>query len=98
MIVQTLSDNLEQYSQFSERLFSVLKIDKEEFKNQIFLLALIRNLVDFAVAEGNKNVCLPVELEKDIEADNYSQLHNNVVSEKSFNIIKNTFNEYVLHK
>lgn len=98
MVVQSFSDNLEQYSQFCEKLFNILKINKKEFKNQVFLFALIRNLVEFAISAGNETVCSPFNLEKDIEAENYSNLQNYIVSEKSFNMIKNTFNEYVLHK
>ena len=55
-IVQNLSINVEDYSNFVERICESLYIKNPKHKNQLFILNLIKEIVNFSILKGNPHV------------------------------------------
>jgi hypothetical protein len=55
------SDNVIDYSDFCKNLFDQLNITKNEHKNQLFVMGLVKKLYQFAVLKGHPQLTIKKE-------------------------------------
>lgn len=103
--VQMLSRNFVDFSVFVRDVTETLEIARPEQKNRGFILRVVKELREFAVREGHPQLTSKKKSKgehpsrfgfKKENADvNFGFDDNHVISENSFNMVKNTFNEYI---
>lgn len=68
------SENVADYSGFCKNLFDILNLKKQEHKNQLFVINLVKKLYQFAVLKGHPQLTIKKEKVQNIMSINYNFL------------------------
>lgn len=96
-----LSDNLVDSARFARELSSALRLPRPELRRPRFVLAVVAALRTFAEEKGHPLLTSPKAGGRGGQPKNAlgegaaGGEEARVISESSFNLVKNTFNEYI---